>query len=168
MKEKLKLSDFPEEKEYPFGEEVINDVMDNFLCIPKDSKLKGISAVKCDKDKLMKTETYIIKDRQEYRKFYENAVNMAFGLSNTAMRVLLYVMFTLQQKSDSVDIVPKHCMDKCGFKTLKSVRDGIIELLGKHIIAKTNYPTKYWVNPVVLFNGDRIDFVRSYIYKGDK
>lgn len=168
MKCKNKLGDFPIEDEYPFGEEVINDVMDNFLCFPKDRNLKGVSVVKCDGEKLMQDELYVITDRQEFRKLYKSSIEIAFGLSSTAVKVMLYIMYIVQQGSESIDIVPKHCMDKCGFKTLKSVRDGIVELLEKKIIAKTKYSNKYWINPVVVFNGDRVEFTRKYVYEERK
>lgn len=164
---KLKLGDFPIEEDYPFRDDVLDDVDEYFLCYPKKGSSKSSRVLKCDKDKFSDTTTYVIRDRKEFIKTYKNSLKMILGLSSTAQRVLWYIMDSMGQKPQYVDITPKMCMDTCGFKTLKSVRDGVVELLSKGVIKRSSYPTKYWVNPLVIFNGDRIEFVKQYIYKED-
>ena len=41
----------------------------------------------------------------------------------------------------------------------------IIELLNKNILTRSSVKYKYWVNPIVMFNGDRIEFIREYRYE---
>ena len=54
-------------------------------------------------------------------------------------------------------------MNNVGFKTRKSVYDGVIELLEKGILTRSSNSKKYWVNPLVIFNGNRITFINDYI-----
>ena len=42
------------------------------------------------------------------------------------------------------------------------------ELLTKKFIAEALEPHKFWINPHLFFNGDRMSFVREYRIKTEK
>lgn len=160
-----KISDFPIEEKYPFSFEVENDIEDNLLCMTKDGLMKKRSFIKLTLKEIVNSEEYIVRDRKEFIKIYKDGLKAMLNLSWTAQKVLIYIMDTMAANTQYVDIVPKTCMEVCGFKTPKSVRDGIIELLNKDILKRNPHSMRYWLNPLLLFNGDRIEFVKSYVYK---
>ena len=84
-------------------------------------------------------------------------------LSKTAREVLWYIMNNIPQDRGYVLIDNGAVMDFCHFKTRKSVREAVVELLDKDILARTTINKKYWVNPLILFNGNRIVYANEYI-----
>lgn len=54
-------------------------------------------------------------------------------------------------------------MNNVEFKTRKSVYNEVIELLEKGILIRSSNSKKYWVNPIVIFNSNRITFINDYI-----
>ena len=85
---------------------------------------------------------------------------MLLRLSSTASKVLMYSLTKLDKFTKRIEILTPMCMSECGFKTRKSVVDGICELLEKEILIRTSEPMTYWINPMIVFNGDRIEFIR--------
>ena len=88
---------------------------------------------------------------------------MLLRLSSTASKVLMYSLTMLDKFTKRIEILTPLCMSECGFKTRKSVVDGICELLEKEILIRTSEPMTYWINPMIVFNGDRMEFIREYI-----
>jgi hypothetical protein len=106
-----------------------------------------------------------MKDKKEFIKVFRESIKTILQLSATAQKILWYIMDSLPINKNVVVITNDACMDACGFKNRKSVRDGIIELLDKNILTRSSVKYKYWVNPIVMFNGDRIEFIREYRYE---
>lgn len=102
-------------------------------------------------------------DRETFVKVFRDSLQYIAKLSRTAQAVLWYVMDNLPKDKSYVIIDNSTVMDYCGFKTRKSVRDGVIELLEKNILTKTTVMKKYWVNPLVMFNGSRITYAKEYV-----
>lgn len=163
-----KIKDFPIVEKYPYSEQLCNDIDENLLSFPKKDSINGNVSIKNDGKIFSGTATYVIKDRKEFIKLYRDGIRVMLGLSYTAQRVLAYIMDVMKPNSEYVEIITSTCMSVCGFKTPKSVRDGILELLDKNVIVRNPYTMRYWVNPLLMFNGDRIEFMKSYIYKVDK
>lgn len=154
-----KLEDYPIADSYPFGKELQLDVTDNLKYVRAKSNI----SISKDMYTMTKRSTYAIKDKKEFIKIYKDSLKTILKLSSTSQKVLWYIMDNLGLKQQCIDIPPRVCMEECSFKTPKSVRDGIMELLDKNILTRTPYMMRYWVNPMVLFNGNRMEFIREYI-----
>lgn len=102
-------------------------------------------------------------DREEFTKVFRGYIPYIAKLSRTAQGVLWYVMDNLPQDKGYVVIDNSSVMEYCSFKTRKSVRDGVIELLEKNILTKSTVHKKFWVNPLVMFNGNRITYAKEYV-----
>ena len=57
------------------------------------------------------------------------------------------------------------CMKFCGYKTNGSVYDGLFNLIKTGIIAKSKKSYVLFINPTVVFNGNRITFINTYTKK---
>jgi len=58
--------------------------------------------------------------------------------------------------------------DFTGYSANNIIRAGLSCLVEQGIIARSTNPYKYYMNPLVVFNGDRITFADSYIKKKKK
>ena len=113
-------------------------------------------------------ESKKLSDFQKYKTYTEKDVNkesVDLKVSATGKRILKFIFDYLGVKDNKVIITTECCMKSCGFKNRKSIRDGIIELLDKNILTRSSARYQYWVNPIVMFNGDRIEFIREYRYE---
>lgn len=102
-------------------------------------------------------------DHESFVKIFRDSLKYVAKLSRTAQQVLWYIMDNLPKDKGYVIIDNATVMDYCGFKTRKSVREGVIELLDKNFLTRTTLPKKYWVNPLIVFNGNRITYANQYI-----
>lgn len=102
-------------------------------------------------------------DRETFIKVFRDSIRYIAQLSRTAQAVLWYIMDNLPQDRSYVIIDNMTIMDFCGFKNRKSVRDGVVELLEKNFLTRTTVPKKFWVNPLIVFNGNRITYAKEYI-----
>ena len=158
-----KIKDYPVVDKYPYSDDLCRDIDENLLTYPN---VPGrVVSMDRDGNGFVGTVSHVIKDRKEFVKLYRDGIRIMLGLSYTAQRVLAYIMDVMKPNSQYVEIITGTCMSVCGFKTPKSVRDGILELLGKNVIARNPYNMRYWVNPMLLFNGDRVKFIKEYIFK---
>lgn len=100
--------------------------------------------------------TYM-KDTLEYVKLYKNSFTVLKDLSSAGLRAFLYVLEVLEPKHSEVHIYPQAAMEWMGYKSLKSVYQGIHELTSLNIIVpipdKQNY---YFININYFYNGKRI------------
>lgn len=102
-------------------------------------------------------------DHAQFIKIFKENLAAVMKLSKTAREVLWYIMNNIPQDRGYVVIDNASVMDFCGFKTRKSVREAVVELLSKDFLTRSTIPKKYWVNPLVLFNGNRIVYANEYI-----
>lgn len=102
-------------------------------------------------------------DKETFVKVFRDSIKYVAKLSRTAQALLWYIMDNMPQDKGYVIIDNATIMDYCGFKSRKSVWDGIVELLSKNILTRTTIPKKYWVNPLIIFNGNRITYANEYI-----
>ena len=57
------------------------------------------------------------------------------------------------------------CLEHTGYKTRGNILSGLAELLEASIIARSQESSLYFINPAIMFNGNRITFAKSYIKK---
>jgi len=147
---------------------------------PYECSLKHRLA-ECASDKFLKfdnAEAYIVEndrhvsarlaftqkvDKDEFIKVFRSRLRDIARLSKTASSVLVYIMDNVPQDKGYVVIDNMSVMEYCGFKTRKSVREGVVELLEKNFLTRSTVPKKFWINPLVLFNGNRITYAKEYI-----
>lgn len=113
-------------------------------------------------------ESKKLSDFPKYKTYTEKDINkesVDLKVSATGKRILKFIFEDIGIRNNTVIITTECCMKTCGFKNRKSVRDGIIELLDKNILTRSSARYQYWVNPIVMFNGDRIEFIREYRYE---
>lgn len=102
-------------------------------------------------------------DHEAFIKVFKESLSYIAKLSKTAQQVLVYIIDNLPKDKGYVVIDNMTVMEFCNFKHRKSVRDGVVELLEKNFLTRTTVPKKFWVNPLIVFNGNRITYANEYI-----
>ena len=106
---------------------------------------------------------FIEVDEAQFAKIYLNQFSAFWELSKPAIRVFGYIINILKPKSDSFILRMELCLEYTGYKHRKDVITGISSLIEAGIIARSEYSDEYFINPLVVFNGDRVTFAKTYI-----
>ena len=57
------------------------------------------------------------------------------------------------------------CMKFTLYKSRGLVISGLAELVGAGLVARSTDPLIYFLNPLIMFNGSRVTFAKSYVRK---
>ena len=111
-------------------------------------------------------------DKEEFIKLYTSQIKSYFDLTKTAYKVF-FIFLRIYQDAIGKDHFYLSCKKAMSlaekidhFVLSESIfYRGIKELIEKRIIAKTNEKNWYFINPAIVFNGDRARFVSEIIKK---
>lgn len=104
-------------------------------------------------------------DRSQFVKLYVNEIQSLFDLSKTGLKVFGFVVNSMRINTDEIYISINKLMQYCGYRNKTQAYKGLSELIGNKIIAMSQDANLWYVNPNVVFNGDRIAFVKEYRLK---
>lgn len=111
-------------------------------------------------------------DETEFVKLYSQDIGFWFGLSYGAMKCFMYLTSALgfERAGTGVVFLVYEELGKLGLKMSKQTFvKAMKELRDKQIAAAHISPGWYWVNPNIVFKGNRIQLVKEYeIIKKDK
>lgn len=111
-------------------------------------------------------------DKEEFIKLYTSQIKAYFDLTKSAYKVF-FIFLRIYQDAIGKDHFYLSCKKAMSlaekidhFVLSESIfYRGIKELIEKRIIAKTNEKNWYFINPAIVFNGDRARFVSEIIKK---
>jgi len=109
-------------------------------------------------------------DSEKFVKLFINGVKQFKELTGAGTRVfeLLYLEVQRNIGKDEIWLTfPSVDQDATPMGEATFYR-GMKELISKKFIADSSVPGKYWLNPELMWNGDRIDFVKTYYKRGAK
>lgn len=157
------LHDFPQEDISPYEsilKQRLNDCSNN--------RVLSFGNARVDLEKYQNNITAKIAltqkvDHEAFIKVFVDSISYITKLSKTAQAILPYIMYNMPKDRGHVIIDNATVMEMCNFKSRKSVRDAVVELLEKDFIARTTMPKVYWINPLMMFNGNRITYANEYI-----
>lgn len=106
-------------------------------------------------------------DTDRFVKLYTTNIQQTFELSKTAHKVFTYVCHELSKSinSDTFYFYVPDAIKFCGYRTKAPIYNGFKELVNKQIIAMSNRPNIWFINPAIMFNGNRLTLVNDYIRK---
>ena len=76
-----------------------------------------------------------------------------FGLSRTGIKLLLYLLTNQSKDFATIYFDLKECKLFTGFTDKRSIYNGLIELLGENIIARTENENTYYLNIDIINTG---------------
>jgi hypothetical protein len=165
-----KISNYKGFEENPFVEKAISEIQ-----ITKKTQLlrgKDRSEVKLIVDEMSgEVEGYtafmrfIEVDEEKFAKLYLSQLSAFWDLSKPSIKVFSYIMTILIPKKDEFYFFMEDCLKYTNYSSERSVFEGISGLIDAGIIARSSNNVKYFVNPLVAFNGSRVTFAKTYIKK---
>jgi len=104
-------------------------------------------------------------DRSAFIKFFVEEISALFGLTKTGLKTFGYILTCLRINNDSIYIhIPKLMIYAKWGSSVMAYR-GLGELIANKIIAPSVEPNIWFINPNIVFNGDRIAFVKELLIK---
>lgn len=169
-----KLSSFSFNEENPFLKEAVEQVQNMVV-----KRFK--SAVRTDERAILKAydentgevlgHTQFIRqievDEEQFAKFYLSNFSVFFDLKPPAIKVFGYILNQLVPNKDEFLFVIDDCTKFCGYKTKASIFQGLGQLVENRIIARGKTDFLYYINPMIVFNGNRVTFAKTYISKAN-
>lgn len=111
-----------------------------------------------------------IVDREEFVKIFGSAISGMFDLTKTAQemfKVVLEVYIAQDFMPDRI-YLSENVLKQHGYTKTKTTRQNAInQLLEKRFIAlMESEPNWFWINPNMIFKGDRLTLVQEFAVKG--
>ena len=107
-------------------------------------------------------------DRTKFVKIYVNEIKNIFDLSTTGYKVFAYLLTCIKINNDEIYLNIQDCVDFCKWKATVQVYRGLGELMKNEIIAQSKKSNIWFINPNIIFNGDRFAFIKQYTLKNEK
>ncbi|RZK32874.1 MAG: RepA protein, partial [Hymenobacter sp.] len=108
---------------------------------------------------------FIEVEEDKFAKLYLSQLASFWDLSKPAIRVFSYILTVLKPKQDLFIFIMEDCLQYANYSSERSVFEGLTGLIEANIIARSNHHLKYYINPLVVFNGDRVTFAKTYVKK---
>lgn len=166
------LSEFERNTENPFIKQAVEQVQKNIVKKYKTASNTGEKAILKAYDENtgeVLGHTQFIRqievDEEQFAKLYLANFSAFFDLKPQAIKVFGYILTQLQPNQDVFYFDREDCMTYTGYKSDKSVFIGLASLLFNEIIARGKNEYKYFINPMVAFNGSRVTFAKTYVTK---
>jgi hypothetical protein len=106
---------------------------------------------------------YVEVDEEQFAKVYLSQFAAFWELTKPAIRVFGYILTRVKPKQDYFYFDMEDCMTYTGYTHRNNILTGLSCLIECGIIARSNKAYKYFINPLVVFNGDRVSFAKTYI-----
>lgn len=172
--EPIKLTNFERHKENPFLEQAIEEVEKHVVKKYRNSTGQGqralVAAADIHTGEIYKTSflRQMEVDEDQFVKLYLNNFAAFFDLSKAAIRVFGYFMQAMKPKNDMIVFVLEDCMEYTKYTSKVSIYKGLAELVANEIIARGPSDTLWFINPLIVFNGDRVSFTKTFVKKKEQ
>ena len=103
-------------------------------------------------------------DTEQFIKVYTKRIGLWMELSAKARKILDYIMLHIEQNKDQVTLDLDHDDIKIqiGYSSKASIYGGLDELIQREIIAKARWKDVFYINPGIMFNGNRAFFIEEF------
>jgi hypothetical protein len=156
-------------KENPFIEKAIEDIKVIRKTQVMRSKNRDEIQMIVNSDGEVEGHTAFMKfvevDEEKFAKLYLSQFTAFWELPKAAIRVFGFIINVLKPKKDEFYLEMTKCLEYTQYKHPKDVLSGLSGLIECGIIARSDSHFKYFINPLVVFNGDRVTFAKTYIKK---
>lgn len=105
-----------------------------------------------------------VVDEGKFAKFFFEGFKAFFDLKPASIKVFSFILRQLRPNSDEFFFYIDECMDATGYGRA-TIYKSLGELCAAEIIARGRTEYNYFINPLVVFNGDRVTFATTYINK---
>ena len=172
---KTNVTDFPINRVNPFMEQAIEVVQKNVVKKYKNATNTGekaiLQAVDPNSGEVLGVTSFVRQvevDEEQFVKIYLTNFKSFFDLSTSAIRVFGYLIQNLVAGKDLVLFGLEAAKNYTKYTAKSTIYIGLTELLQAGIIARGWSESVYFINPMCLFNGNRLTYVKTYVKKKKK
>ena len=94
-------------------------------------------------------------DRSEFIKLFTSSLSMFFTINESEFKVFIYMLQNLEINTGRARFHLHDCMKETNYSKVTTYR-AIAGLCEKQFAARTTMPYYYWINPSIVFNGNRM------------
>lgn len=174
-KNELKLSDFQKNNENPFLNQALECIDKNIVKKYKSStntdQKASLLAIDPNTSEVLGFTRFIRQievDEEKFAKLYLSNFAAFFDLSQAAIRVFGYILTCLKPKNDMVIFILEHCLKYTKYTSKATIYKALAELIKAEIIARGPADNLIYINPLIVFNGDRVTFAKTFVRKKKK
>ena len=166
----LKKGAFDKYESNPFIEKSIETIQKN--SVVKKQFMKGDKGVEkhiINEDAEIVGQSLFVRfvevDEDKFAKLYLNELGILWEMKKPSLKLFSYILTILKQNSDEIYISPTKAGEFTGYKTVTAINNALSQLLELGILARSVEHNWYYINPLVIFNGSRVTFAKTYIKK---
>lgn len=104
-------------------------------------------------------------DEEQFAKVYLKQMHHLYGLKRTGLQTLHYLLSKLEPNKDLVYIFYPEMQNFCGWINKRSCYAGLKELMAHKFIAPSLMAGWWFINPHIIFNGNRLTLITNYTKK---
>jgi hypothetical protein len=167
-KEIMNLSDFQNNKENPFAKQTIVQ-MGNYLAtrqiVGKNDDERSVLQAVDDNGQLLGQTVFVrskMVDTETFAKVYQAGFTAFADLKPSVMKVFQYIISQLKPDNDRFFLFVEDIMEATGYSKMTIYR-ALGHLCSREIIARGRSDTDYFINPMYVFNGNRVTFITNWI-----
>lgn len=164
------LKDFEMNRENPFAKQALVNIGNALISrtVKTSNKdeaaiLKGING-----DGEILGNTVFIRtrtvDNETFAKVYKLGFKAFADMKPATLSVFQFIVNCLKPNSDEFIFFIEDCIESTQYKK-SSIYKSLGELCAKGIIARGRIEEQYFINPMYVFNGDRVTFATTWINK---
>lgn len=101
-------------------------------------------------------------DEEKFAKVYIGGMAQLYGLTKSGIKAFHYIISELKPNNDKVYIYLPDLLKFSQWTSNKQGYQALKELVKAGIIALSTRPGYWFINPAIVFNGDRLLFVQEY------
>lgn len=166
-----KLKDYPEFSENPFMESALSSISEK--SVRKREFINGnrsiINHVISDDGEIVGHSAFFrtsFVDEDKFVKLFISKFAAFYDLSRPSIKIFGYILDKcLLPNRDDFFITYEEAQQYTGYQSFNIIRTGLSGLVENKIIARSTSPYRYFLNPLVVFNGDRVSFAETYVKK---
>jgi predicted transcriptional regulator len=111
---------------------------------------------------------FVEVEEEKFAKIYLSQFQAFWDLKTNSIRVFGYIINHLPPNKDMFILYMDQALEYTKYKYAKEINAGLVGLIESGIIARAKYENHYYINPLVVFNGNRVTFANTYIKKKTK
>lgn len=174
-KDYLTIKDLPSYETNPFLDKAVKEIDEH--SVVKRRFVRGNKGVEqlnvVDGDGEIRAQTMLHEvlhyDNDQFVKFYLSQFTAFWDLPKPAYRVFSYILQDcLGPNKDRFIFFIDDALKHTGYSSNKYINSGLAALINAGIIARSNRKMEYFINPLVVFNGDRFTIAKTYVRRKPK
>lgn len=164
-----KVKDLPKHNENPFLEKAIEEITyskkTQIIRPTNRSEIQMIVSDGGNVEGYSAFMRFVEVDEDKFAKLYLSQFESFWELSKAGIRVFGYIINMIKPNKDTFMLRMDMALEYTKYSHANSVYSGIADLIEHGIVARGKYESEYYINPLVVFNGSRVTFAKTYVKK---